>query len=361
MMEPMRFVLCLLLLVPSLGYGWGYDGHRRLARHMQDALPEASCLRQWIFANQSYAFQDDSADPDRWRTVGDPAYDSKESVRHYLEIDWVSPIESYPREWADAQAQLGIYAEGNGIVPWRSEEYYGKLVTAFQSTNNANILKTLAHFSHYVTDAFSLLHDTKNFDPNGLHLRWESDMLEVQSRIDGISSLATSSYLGTAGRAHPRHHVFDVIITGNKLLPQLLAADAAATGDAGFDMTAFYGAIKDLTARRWGDAITLYSSLVASAWVDAGSPFLVGMPAGCSMTVPQGELVLTGYALPPPYVAPDAGVVDAGSVEVDAGAPRGVDEEPMPMEILGCNCTAAEGLLAWLGLALLGLGRRARR
>ncbi|MHB8876978.1 MAG: phospholipase C/P1 nuclease family protein [Myxococcaceae bacterium] len=285
-------------------------------------MPANSCLRQWIAASQNYTFQNMSCDPDRWRVVGNPGYDVNEAPRHYLEIDWVIPLTNYPRDWAQAQVSLGSYAYSNGYVPWRIEEYYAQLVALFRATppDSAAIRALLAHLSHYVTDSFSILHDTKNFDPGGLHARWESDMLNSAAYIDGITTLA-AGYYGTAGRADPKNMTFDIVIVGNGLVAALVAADQAATANDGgaYDMPGFYSAVRDLTARRWGDALTLFASMVMSAWVDAGRPMLSGMPSGCSTAVPQGTVVLQGYPVPGGWPPVDAGATDAGA---DAGAGR---------------------------------------
>ena len=44
----MRAILLLAIAVPSLAFGWGFDGHRKLASMMQDALPADLCLRAWL-------------------------------------------------------------------------------------------------------------------------------------------------------------------------------------------------------------------------------------------------------------------------------------------------------------------------
>ncbi len=356
-------VLLLAVLAPSMAYGWGFDGHRRLVRHMHEPLPSGHCLRAFIQANQTFAFQDMSADPDRWRQSSHPGYDPNEWPRHYLEIDWETPIERYPREWSSVQARFGQYADRNGRVPWRVEEYYAKLVEAFLSGDAATVLATLAHFSHYVTDAFSVLHDTKNFDPNGLHARWESDMLQVRSNIDGIAALS-ATYLGTLGRAHPRHATFDIVIVGNGLVPQLVAADQAAHDGGTFDMPKFYESVKDLTARRWGDALTLLASLVASAWLDAGKPMLPGMPAGCSTDVPQGEVVLKGFPVPGGWYQPppDAGGAGGGGGGGFGGLDAGAQPPPnAPGETPPASCGGCGGAAFLVWPALLAFARLRRR
>ncbi|MHB8877116.1 MAG: MYXO-CTERM sorting domain-containing protein [Myxococcaceae bacterium] len=373
------FLLVALLVSPAAALGWGFDGHRRLAAHMHDVMPATSCLRQWIAANQNYALQNASCDPDRWRIVGSAGYDAAEAPRHYLEIDWVTPIASYPRDWAQAQAKLGAYyASKNGQVPWRNEEYYAQLVALFRATpmDSAAIFTHLSRYSHYVTDAFSVLHDTKNFDPDGLHARWESDMFNTTSYIDGVTTLS-ASYYGTVGRADAKNMTFDIVIVGNGLVATLIAADQAATRTDGgpFNMAGFYASVRDLTARRWGDALTVFASIVMSAWVDAGKPMLAGMPSGCSASVPQGEVVLKGFPPAGGWTQPDGGTTDggggggggagggAGGAGGNAGGPgegAGGGGEELPP---GCGCagtTAAPGLLAFFAAMAL-VARRRRR
>lgn len=301
----MRSALLLLLtLMPALAHAWGFAGHRRLASKLQDALPANHCLRTWYSARQTYSLQDSACDPDRWRST-----DTLEAPRHYLNIDWVNPVSSYPRDYNQAVAQLGpTYARTNGTVPWRVEEKYGELVAAFRSGNQTAILDTTFVLSHYVFDSVSLLHNTRDFDPNGLHERWESDMLEDSSRINAITTSAVT-YYGTSGLADPRYNVFDLIIVGNGLAPQLIAADVAA--DAG--VVALYNSTRDMTARRWGDGITLMSSIVWTAWNEAGRPELTGFTTSCSRAAPVSDLVVVGYPPSGGFThGPDAGVPMGG-------------------------------------------------
>jgi hypothetical protein len=227
-----------------------------------------------------------------------------------------------------AQAQLGVYATRNGTVPWRVDEQYRKLVSAFRSQVTTTILTEAFFFSHYVTDSFSVLHNTRNFDPNnGLHARWESEMLNSTANLVGIATLATSSYVGTPGRADPRHNIFDIVLVGNGLVGELIADDLAVDGG----VQGLYFATRELTARRWGDALTVLSSLLWTAWAEAGSPELQGFTAGCSRAVPVGDIVLRGYPVPGGFLHPewdggvpgfDAGTIDAGTIDagtVDAG------------------------------------------
>lgn len=351
---PMRLlssVGLLALLAPASAFAWGFDTHKELTSRLHEPLP-AGCLKSFIAGKQSAAFQDDSCDPDRWRDT-----DPDEWPRHFLQIDRAMPPQDYPRDYAAALEKFGnYYGVRNGTVPWRVEEIYGQLVAAFQSKNETAVLAKIAHLSHYVTDAFSPLHDSQVTDPrlsaqdpDGLHRRFETLMLDVPSDLEAVANEARA-YYGTLGRADPRHRTFDIVLTGQPLASTLAQADFEAQGD----LTELLAKTRELTARRFGDSLTLLSSLVASAWVDAGSPLLASMPQSCALEVPQGELALAGHPLP---ITPDP--MDAGAEpEPDAGTPTG-PTPPTTVSPSGCSGAGVMGL-PLLALLAAGLWRRRR-
>jgi hypothetical protein len=308
----LRSVVALCVLVPSLSFAWGFNGHRRLSSLMQDAMPQGHCLRAWYSARQSTTLQDRSTAPDTWRNS-----DPDEWPRHFIDLDVVMPVSNYPRDFDAAIRFFGDRAaRSNGTVPWRVEERYAMLVAAFRANDANAILDQSFVLSHYVFDAFSVLHNTQNSDPNGLHARWESDMMTT-TNMNGLTTLA-QTYYGTAGRADPRYNIFDIAIAGNAQVAALLQDDMMSTTTA-----QLYTNSRDLTARRWADGVTLMSSILWTAWAEAGSPELTGFSNACSRTVPVAEIVIRGFppvggfTHPPPV--PDAGVVDSGVPVVDAG------------------------------------------
>lgn len=310
----------ILLAVPQLALAWGFDGHRRLASMMHEPLPANHCLATWYASRQTTALQDRACDPDR-----DRATDPNEAPHHFVEVDWVTPISSYPRDWQQAMVQLRQNATRNGTVPWHVEAQYALLVQAYRTRDPAQILDRAFYMSHYVTDSFSVLHDTKNFDPNdGLHARWESDMLNIAAYINGVRDQARTLY-GTPGLLDPRNATFDIVMEGNPLVPGLIAADVAAggldAGGGGYSRLILYNQSKDMTARRWADALTVMASILWMAWVEAGSPTLPGFVTGCSRTAPLSPLILRGYpppmwtVVPPPFDGgqPGGGTAGGGS------------------------------------------------
>jgi hypothetical protein len=363
-----RLLFCALFVFSLNAWPWGYEGHRRLASMMHEPLPSNLCLRAWIQSKQNYTNQNMACDADRNRVSGNPNYDPNEAPRHYLGIDYLKPIESYPRDFSAATAQLGINATRNGLVPWRAEDLYQQLVTDFASRDETKIVRTMFFMSHYIADSFSVLHNTKDFDPNGLHGRWESDMLALPGNLNALTD-AARGYFGTPGKMNVRNNIFEVVLAGNPLVPQLIQFDVASGGDEQklFDLS------KDLTARRWGDATTLLASVAWSAWAEAGSPELSGFTASCSKIAPNGPPVVRGYPPPNGFTSSDAGVrdgggsvsgeldasvsgldageLDAGIIKNDAGTPDGgVTTSNLVDTNRGCHCSSGFSMAALLGL-----------
>ena len=355
-------LMCLSLL-PATGFGWGFAGHRKLASKLAEPLP-SGCLKSWLAAQTAKStFQDLACDPDRWRST-----DANEWNRHFLNIDWAQPPSSYPRDWDGVVQRFGQYAEKNGTVPFRVEEYQAKLQQAFQAGDSAGAATLVAHLSHYATDAFSPYHCTKDSNPKlnntdsvGAHARYESDMLEVSANMTALLAKG-ATYYGTLGRTDARNHTFDAVLVGNPLATTV--TEAYRSGNGALD--ALYAGTSDLTARRMGDAVTFTASLVATAWVDAGSPTLSGMPSGCSKNIQLGALALRGYPLPPPAPpdagtpeVPDAGTEDAGTPgEPPVETPDGGTEAPAPES---CACGGETAAAVLLPLGLLSRLRRRRQ
>lgn len=382
----LRLLTAALILLPTLSFSWGFNGHRRLSSLMQDAMPQGHCLRSWYSARQTTALQDRSTDPDTWRGT-----DPDEWPRHFIDLDVVNPVSSYPRDFDAAIRYFGDrVARSNGTVPWRVEERYAMLVAAFRAKDTNAILDQSFLLSHYVFDSFSVLHNTQNSDPNGLHSRWESDMMTT-TNMNGLTTLA-QTYYGTAGRADPRYNIFDIAIAGNAQVAALIQDDMMSSTTA-----QLYTNSRDLTARRWADGVTVMSSILWTAWAEAGSPELTGFSTSCSRTVPVAEILIRGFppaggfTHPPPV--PDAGTPDSGLPVVDAGVTdAGADDAGAgggagggsgagggngnvgggfifggglgggggAMEPMGCSC-ASEPFVVGILFAALALRRRTRR
>jgi uncharacterized protein (TIGR03382 family) len=180
-------------------------------------------------------------------------------------------------------------------------------------------------------------------------------MLGISSQLNGVTA-EFPKYLGVVGTVRAREDTFALVLAGNALVEPLVAADQRSNGD----LAKLYSETRELTARRWADALVLYGSLAVAAWVEARRPQLPGMAAGCNPDAPTQPLVFKGFPLgstPDAGMVPDAGEEpDSGTrTEPDSGTP--IDPEPRPR---GCGCAGLNGV-AFLPFALLGLARVARR
>jgi hypothetical protein len=103
-----------------------------------------------------------SVDPDLWRIADLRGHLGEEPPNHFLDIDDLGeppPYTNVPREW-DAFVERYGEKEANiaGRLPWRTEEIYGRLVTALRDAaagrqygaSNARYLAAL--LAHYVED-----------------------------------------------------------------------------------------------------------------------------------------------------------------------------------------------------------------
>lgn len=360
-----RQLLALVALVamalPHTAFGWGFQGHRRLASHLHEPFPQGSCLRAWLSSVTGRAdWQDKACDPDRWRGDDPESCNERQYAplwcewpRHYLNIDYANPLESYPRDWAQVEETFKQHAVANGRVPWRVEELHGQLVAELRAGNGTKALETVAFLSHYVTDAASPMHTTRN-QPGSLHSRYETQMLSDQNRLNALA-VAMRGHYGKLGRADPKNHTFDLILVGVPLAQEIIFEDFKNDGN----MTALYDHTRDLTARRFADGVTLTASLVGTAWVEAGSPRLNGMPNGCDASFPETDLEVRGFPFAQDPPQPDAGTGgdDAGTGGEDAGngnpwvppSPLLPEEPPV-----GCGCASAQVSLVLPGV-LLGL------
>lgn len=274
-------VLVALLVVPVDAVAWGFTPHRFITERAISLLPPE--LRAFFEARRAFIIER-SVDPDLWRSAGWDA----EPPNHFLDLDYRGfgeyPFEALPREYDRAVQVFGrdvIHAQG--MLPWRAQEFFGKLQRAFESLGRTRIpryaLDDIAFFSailaHYVEDAHVPLHAVVNYNgqltnQTGLHSRWESELFERTREQLTIAPAAPSAV------EDPRAFVFDVLLASNRLAADVLADDRrAAEGrelyDAGY-FAAFAAAQGDVLERRVNEAITAVAAVIIGAWEAAGRP-----------------------------------------------------------------------------------------
>ncbi len=269
----------LVAAVPASLGAWGFPGHRHIADRMIALLPAE--IRPLFEARRAFIV-DRSVDPDLWRNVG---WD-QEPPNHYLDLDSFgsAPFDALPREYDQAVQKFGrdeIHEQG--LLPWRTAEFYGRLERAFASLSRPSpspyALDDIVLFSaiicHYVSDGHVPLHAVANYDGRdsgqpGAHSRFESELFERYTGELAITPVAAPAV------TDPRGEMFRILLESNRLAERVLAADrAAAAGrefyDAGF-FTAFKREALPIVDRRVADATSATAAFITGAWVRAGKP-----------------------------------------------------------------------------------------
>jgi alkylated DNA nucleotide flippase Atl1 len=275
----------LVWSAPSSLGAWGMDVHRFLTGRAVDGLPED--IRPFFVADRAFIVEH-SVDPDLWRVAGLQSTFGPEDLNHFLDIDGLddrAPFSNVPR---DRQAFLAKYgaerADKAGRLPWRVEEFYGRLVGSFRDVGRGtpayagdNARYLVAVLAHYLEDANQPFHAVVNYDgqltgQRGIHTRFESDLV-----LRNLTSL-TLGPVAVRPVADVRDLVFERLVEGASLVAPILAADRRATEGRDLYDDGYYAAllsgVRPVLERRLSSASSDVASVVTAAWVEAGRPAL---------------------------------------------------------------------------------------
>jgi len=349
----MRIVFILLFVTISINAAspnhpdWGFYGHRKINKMAVLTLPQE--ILMFYKKNIEY-ISEHAVDPDKRRYAL-----KNEFARHYIDIDhWDTiPFNNMPRVYSEAVMKFSemtciveqdsteivldsiqqkefyddvvhvkrfdpafkIYLPDTlvtladyecesvvfenrlvqyGILPFWLEEFYKRLVWAFEKEDPKAILKISADIGHYIADGHVPFHTAENYNgqltnQKGLHAFWESRLPELY---------ADDEYDFLAGKAiyieDIRSYTWDFITESHKLLPAVLSiekelsqtfpADQQYCFDERLERTiktqcpeyceAYHEALGGMVEARMQDAILAVGSFWYSAWVDAGQPDL---------------------------------------------------------------------------------------
>jgi hypothetical protein len=219
-----------------------------------------------------------SIDPDRRKWS-----DWREYARHWCDIDakakrFPPPFDTVPRDYG---AYVKIFGRANGVIQWEGiRDSYERLVVLMAAGHWPLAYQCAAELGHYVADATSPLHCTKNHDGDlskdsrnrGIHERYEGAMI---SRF--IRRLNASP--GSAARIEiPLDIGFALVISGNRMVAEIIAADSEAQDRSG-SLTFGEPYYRELFSRvgkgaqeRLDLAAATAADLWYSAWESAGRP-----------------------------------------------------------------------------------------
>jgi len=276
--------LVVSLLVPSTAHAWGTNAHRYIMRRAIEMLPPS--IRPFFEAHRDELVMR-VVDPDLWRTLG---WD--EDQNHFLDFgvreygDY--PFAALPHDYDSAVTKFGVATlKKNGLLPWRFEEEFGNLRRALAGNGRGaafaagNTVLFAAVAAHYIQDGTQPLHAVDNYDgamtqQTGVHGRFESAL------FDRFESRLTVTPPPVKPIANPRDAAFEALLSGNRLVPAILAADkAAVAGKEFYDddyFEKFFAGVKGVLEQRLAESISATASLIVGAWEQAGKPDLTAAP-----------------------------------------------------------------------------------
>jgi len=280
----MRFaavVLAALVVCQAPASAWGFEAHKFIAERMIALLPPP--LRP-LFEKRRDFIIERSIDPDLWRNVGW----EEEPPNHFLDMDHQAfgpyPFEALPRDYATAVQKFGrAFVHEQGLLPWRTTEFYGQLQREFESLKRPNppgyaldnIVLYAAVLTHYVSDGHVPLHAVVNYNgqltgQEGLHSRWESEL------FDRNRTTLTIAPPSIAPVTSPREFMFETLLASNRDAANVLAADKAAAEGREFYDDAYFAAFGKGTLsvleRRLNASIAAVAASITGAWEQAGKP-----------------------------------------------------------------------------------------
>ena len=277
MRRPTRLIAAALLLLaaaPSRTEAWGFEAHRYIMSRAIELLPPQ--IRPFFEAERP-TIVERAIDPDLWRTAGWPG----EAERHFVDLDayGTHPFKDLPRDLDEAIKKYGKeFVEKNGTLPWRTEEYYRKLVEAFQlkapyARDNIRYFSSIV--AHYVSDAHVPFHAALNYDGQltqqvGIHSRFEAELFErYRARLRVVPKPVVPV-------VSARDFTFEALLGSFPLVQSILDADKRAVGDRDvYDdgyFAMFFGRVRPTLEQRLADSITAVASMVTAAWIEAGRP-----------------------------------------------------------------------------------------
>ncbi len=278
-----RFTLALvfLLSLPATSLAWGFEAHKFIADRMIELLPPE--LKPLFEARRTFIVER-AIDPDLWRTVGW----EEEPPNHFLDMDHEAfgpyPFNGLPRDYTDAVQKFGRqFIHTQGLLPWRTSEFYGRLQREFESLNRKpapgyasdNIVLFAAVIAHYVSDGHVPLHSVINYNgqlsgQEGLHSRWESELFERNRATLKIAPPPVKPV------TVPREAMFEILLASNRATANVFESDLkAAAGREFYDddyFAAFAAGTLPTLERRLNEAISSVASFIVGAWEAAGKP-----------------------------------------------------------------------------------------
>lgn len=273
----------IALCLPTPAQAWGFEAHKTIAEHFISLLPAQ--LRP-LFERRKAFIVERSVDPDLWRNLGF----GEEPPNHFVDLDYYGkyPFSELPHDYDRAIQKFGReVVHEQGLLPWRTQEFYGKLQREFESLKRKspppyaadNIVLFAAVIAHYVSDGHVPLHAVVNYDgqltnQHGIHSRWEAELFERHKTRIRIAPSAANPV------TDPREAMFQTLLASHLLAEGVLQSDQKAAQGREFYDDGYFDALAknqlSVLERRLNDSITAVAAFITGAWEQAGRPAVPG-------------------------------------------------------------------------------------
>jgi hypothetical protein len=261
-----KLLLPFLILLTLILCGWGKTGHKIINTNTVLSFPP----QMKEFMNWSGPLALHASDADYRK--GD---DSTEGPKHYIDIDSYPEFVSTGRISEDYDSIVTAHGESfvidQGILPWAIIAAYDTLEKCFERKDWDKTVLVAADLGHYVADSHQPLHITKNYNPGGLHSRYETGMVDrYQSQI--VYSGDSVQFVQNIP-----DFVFTTIYNNYIYVDSVLNADVQAKAvNSDTKSDAYYQALWNITGsftiKLFKSASYKLACLIYTAWMNAGSP-----------------------------------------------------------------------------------------
>ena len=219
-----------LLLAPAASLplsAWGALGHQMVATAALKDLPPG--LAPW-FTGQEATVRKHATDPDHWKE-----HDPLEGPKHYLDCEPYGGAAEVPVNEDSARARLGPELfQKNGQVPWTILARVQSLTQAFTKGDADQVAFEASILCHYTGDISVPLHTSSNHDgqdtgQQGVHRRWETELLErIVKQEDWVPDIRQAE-----SGPDPQVAPWAWLVDSYSLVPGLLKDDRHAEAGSG--------------------------------------------------------------------------------------------------------------------------------
>jgi len=269
-----KFLVVAITICSTMFIGWGNVGHRII--NSKTSLSVTPAMSFWGSWSDSLAAH--GSDADKRKNI-----DPTEGPKHYIDID------NYPEFVANGYISQNFdslvllhgssFVMGQGILPWAIMKTFDSLQTAFQNNQFNKAMLLAADLGHYIGDMHMPLHITRNYNgqytgQTGVHIRFESTMINnynTQIIYSGDSLVYVDNI---------SEFVFNTLYNNYIYVDSVLYCDSLAKAFTGSTTSsAYYSQMwelsKGFTTQLFKEASNKLTSLIYTAWLNAGSPVSV--------------------------------------------------------------------------------------